>query len=425
MKKLSAFLLSAIIVFGSVLVYASEPDVKASSVIVASLESPQIVYSKNPDEKVYPGEFTKLMTAYTAYRVYGMDKTIEITDKLSDYKNTLETNMGLKTGEKIPVSSLIYGMLMGQANDAAYALAINYGSIESFVERMNGFAKVLNMENTSFKNPTGNYSENQYTTANDLAKLYRECYKNKQLYECMAQKSVTLPATNLTQNRTYWTKNHLMSRYIYLEYLYDYADAGISSVSSKGGYGVISSASKGTKNMFCIVLDSVYENGVNYSMVDAKNLFDYSFDKFSTVTITKQGDLLYEAKLKNQRGKDTLLLDADATLKGLILDEDSVENIEKEVVIDEPLKAPVKKGDTVGKIVYTYRNNPVGEVNLVSERDVGRGIFRTVISGIAWFFSLKAVRFLVLSVLCIIIVFAVLVVNTVNKDKKRRKRKRK
>ena len=354
-----------------------------------------------------------------------MDKTVEITDKLSDYKNTLETNMNLKPGEKIPVSSLIYGMLMGQANDAAYALALNYGSIESFVERMNGFAKVLNMENTSFANPTGNYSENQYTTASDIAKLYRECYKNKALYDCMAQKSITLPATNLTQNRTYWTKNYLMSRYIYLEYMYDYADAGLSSVSSKGGYSVISSASKGTKNMFCVILDSVYENGVNYSMVDAKNLFDYSFDKFSTVTITKQGNLLYEAKLKNQRGKDTLLLDADTTLKGLILDDDKVENIKKEVVIDEPLKAPIKKGEAVGKVVYTYRDNPVGEVNLVAERDVGRGIFRTIISAISWFFNLKAVKFLLLCVLCVITVFAVLVINTLNKNKKRRNRKRK
>ena len=51
-------------------------------------------------------------------------------------------------------------------------------------------------------------------------------------------------------------------------------------------------------------MDSAYENGVNYSMIDAKEMFDYGFDEITTVTIAKQGDLLYEAELKNQAGVD-------------------------------------------------------------------------------------------------------------------------
>ena len=430
MKKIFAVMFIILILTGSVTAYGAAPDTKATSVILATLDGTQIVYSKNPDEKLPPAEFTKLMSAYTAFKIYGSDTAITVPDNISEYTNTMETNMTLKPGENIPVSSLIYGMIMGQANDAALAIALYYGGIDEFAGRMNGYAKELGMENTSFVNPTGNNDSSQYTTASDMLKLYRTFYKSKELYGYLSQKSVVLPATDLSRERTYWTKNHLMSRFIYLEYIYEYANAGLSSSSSHGGYSVISSASKGTKNLVCIVMDSAYENGVNYSMIDAKEMFDYGFDEFTTVTIAKQGDLLYEAELKNYKGKDTLLLDAEQTLKGLILDTDAEENgndlskiIEKEVIIDEPVEAPVEKGSVVGKIVYKYQGNAVGEINLIAEKDVKRGILRTVLSGVKWFFSLGAVKFILLLILCIVALFAALIVNTLNKDKKNRRKR--
>ena len=258
MKKLFAFLCAIFILSGSFSVCASSPDVKGTSAILASLSSSQTVYSKNPDKELPPAELTKLMTAYATYKIYGTDTVIKVADDIKEYTNSMETNMNLKAGEEITSASLIYGMIMGQANDAAVAVALNYGGIEEFTERMNGFAKVLGMENTVFTNPTGSYDQSQHTTAADLLKLYREFYSSKQLYSFINQKNVTLPATNLSAERTYWTKNHLMSRFIYLDYVYDYANAGLSSVSSNGGYCVISSASKGTKDLVCIVLDSVY-----------------------------------------------------------------------------------------------------------------------------------------------------------------------
>lgn len=406
----------------SSLCYA-EPEIKGKSALLASLKSQQIVYSKNSDAKVAPAEFTKLMTAYTTYKIYGTDKVITVAENIGDFTNYPETRMNLKAGEALSSESLIYGMLMGQANDAAVAVALNYGGIDDFVARMNDYAKGLGMANTKFTNVTGSNDENQYTTADDLLKLFRAFYADKNLYAFLSRKSVTIPATNLSSERTYWTKNHLMSRFIYLDYYYDYALAGISSSSSYGGYSVISSAEKGTKELVCIVLNSVYENGVNYSMPDAMDLFNYGFDKFSTVTVTKQGDLLYEAELKNQRGRDTMLLVADSTLKALILDDDSIESIEKEVIVDEPVSAPLKKGDKVGKVVYKYKGNIVGEINLDASEDVNRSIIKTIFSGFKWFFGLKAVKIVILVLLCAVGIFFALILNTANKGK-RRNRKR-
>ncbi len=423
MKKFLICLSILFAVLCSGIICSAAPQPKASSAILASLTSNQIIYSKNPAEKIAPAEFTKLMSAYTTYRLYGLDAKITVPENIKEYTNYMENNMNLKPSEEVKSSDLIYGMLLGQANDASYAVALNYSSIEKFTAKMNEYAKKLNMENTRFENPTGKDSQNQYTTANDLLILYREFYKDENLYKILSAKNITIPATNMSAERTYWTKNHLMSRFIYLDYIYPYADAGLSSSSSYGGYSVISSASKGDKEFVCIILNSAYENGVNYSMTDAQELFDYGFDKFSAVTIAKQGGLLYEAKLKNHKGKDTVLLCADKTVKAFVLTDDTADSVKKTVVLDEPVKAPLKKGQVVGSIVYTYQDNFVGELDLVAERDVGRSIIKTIASGIGWFFRLKAVRTVLIIIVCIILIMFIYAWYK-NRNRRRRNRNR-
>ncbi len=421
MKKFLVCLILISAIISSALMCSAAPEPRASSAILASLSGQQIIYTKNADKQLPSAEFTKLMTAYTTYKLYGLDKTLIVPDNIDEYTHYMETNMNLKPGEEIKSSDLIYGMLMGQANDAAFTVAMCYSSIEGFVAKMNEYAQSLGMKNTVFTNTTGRNDEKQYTTANDLLILYREFYKDKKLYPFLSTKNIVIPATNLSAERSYWTKNHLMSRFIYLDYIYDYADAGLSSSSSSGGYSVISSATKGKKELVSIVMNSVYENGVNYAMIDAQELFNYGFDKFSTVTVIKQGDLLYETKLKNHKGKDTLLLCAEKTVKGVILDGDDISSIEKKVVLEEPVKAPLKKDEVVGKIVYSYQGNLVGEVNLVAERDVKRSIIKTIFSGIGWFFGLKAIKVILIIILCVI---GAMVGYAYNASRKRRRRRR-
>ena len=425
MKKFLTSLCLILMISGCATLCSAAPEPRASSAILASPSSQQIIYSKNPDEKLAPAEFTKLMTAYTTYKLYGLDGVITIHENISEYTNYMENNMGLKAGEEIKTSDLIYGMIMGQANDAAIAVALNYGDTDKFVAKMNEYAKNLKMKNTVFTNPTGRDDEKQYTTASDLLVLYKEFYKNRKLYPFLSTKNIVIPATNLSAERSYWTKNHLMSRFIYMDYVYKYANAGLSSSSSYGGYSVISTATKGERDFVCIVLNSVYENGVNYSMIDAQELFDYGFDKFSTVTVTKQGGLLYEANLKNHKGKNTLLLCAENTLKAQILDDDDVSSIEKKVVLEEPVKAPVKKGEVVGTIVYTYQGNLVGEVNLVAERNVKRSITKTIFSGLGWFFGLKAVKTILILALCAAAGLFVFAWDKAKEKKRRRRNRRK
>ena len=70
MKKIISVLCLLMLLAGTISVHAAAPGTKATSVILATLNGQQIVYSKNPDKQLAPAEFTKLMTAYTTYKIY-------------------------------------------------------------------------------------------------------------------------------------------------------------------------------------------------------------------------------------------------------------------------------------------------------------------------------------------------------------------
>lgn len=422
MKKFLLCLFATVIIAGSAVVCSAAPELKASSAIMASLTSDQIIYSKNPDSKAAPAELTRLMTAYTTYKLYGMDTVITVPEGVSDF-DLGYTRMKLQAGEEIKSGDLIYSILMYQeeANDSVYAVALTYGGVDKFTAKMNEYAKALDMKNTSFANPTGKDDSNQYTTADDMLKLYKAFYKDKTLYKTISTNKVVLPATNLSGEREIWSKNSLICTFHYVDYLYEYATAGIKSSTDYGGYSVVASAVKGDKEFVSIVLNSVAEEGVNCAMTDAQGLFNYGFDELETVDVVKNGGLLYETKLKNGKGTDTLLLCANKTIKAEISKNDDVSAVQKQVVINEPVEAPIKKGDVLGKVIYTYQGNIVGEAQLIAEEDVGRSALKAVFSGIGWFFGLSFVKFILAVV---VIGFALLVFAAYLRAKQRKKRRR-
>lgn len=424
MKKIITCLITTLLIISTTVLCSAAPELKAGSAILASLTGDQIIYSKNPDSRVAPAELTKLMTAYTTYKLYGMDAVFTVPENLGDYTYYADSSMKLKPGEQLKSSDLIYGMLVEQANDAAYTVALSYGGIDAFVGKMNEYAKELEMKNTVFKNVTGKEDSAQYTTANDLLKLYRAFYKDRKLYTVISTKSVVIPATNLSDERSYWTKNHLMSRFIYFDYIYDYATAGVSSSTQYGGYSVISSALKGEKEFVGIVLNSVKEEGINHAMIDAQNLFNYGFDELKTVDVVKQGGLLYEADVKNAKGMDTMLLVAGKSVKAQIDENDDVSSVQKQVVITKPIEAPVKKGDVLGTVIYTYNGNLVSEIQLIAENNVEKSMLKTVFNGIKWFLGLGFIKFIMIFALIFFIVVIAVSYIRANQRRKRRRNRR-
>lgn len=143
-------------------------NLTADSYLIGDVDTGEIISAKN-SEKILPiASVTKLMTGLVLLKSGKADGMTKIT------KNATKTdggNGGLRVGEKLPVKSLLYPLLLESSNDAAEAIA-EYIGRDKFLGLMNEYAESLDLKNTSFSNPSGLPPGNRSTSL-DLFKMIR------------------------------------------------------------------------------------------------------------------------------------------------------------------------------------------------------------------------------------------------------------
>ena len=168
------------------------PLVSAEAVLAVDLDSGVILYQKDPDKTLLPASTTKMMTALVAMEYFSIDQEIRVASF-----NVEGQKMGLTSGEVISVKSLLYGLLIYSANDAAEALARAYpGGRELFVAAMNLKARELHLDNTHFTNPTGLDGEGLTSTARDLIRLAMVAMQNSLFAEIVGTKTITITSVD-------------------------------------------------------------------------------------------------------------------------------------------------------------------------------------------------------------------------------------
>jgi serine-type D-Ala-D-Ala carboxypeptidase (penicillin-binding protein 5/6) len=115
---------------------------------------------------------TKLMTAYVVLKEISPDRIVRAAPYEAEYGESL---MGLRTGQRISVRDLLYGLILRSGNDAAHTLAIAAaGSQKLFVRQMNRRAAALGLADTHYANPIGLDQRGNFSSAADLATLTRQ-----------------------------------------------------------------------------------------------------------------------------------------------------------------------------------------------------------------------------------------------------------
>lgn len=149
------------------------PALSAESVLLLDA-SGKVIFSKNASEDHAPASLVKLMTLYLACETIEAGRAQwEDTAVISQRAAlTPRYRMGLKAGEQVPLRTLLEGVAIASANDAATAVAEHIGGTEeSFVVRMNAKAEELGLHSTHYANAHGLPDPAQRSTAEDLAKL--------------------------------------------------------------------------------------------------------------------------------------------------------------------------------------------------------------------------------------------------------------
>lgn len=168
------------------------PFITAQGVYIVDLETYTPVYKKNSQKKLYPASTTKIITALVSRDVYEPEQIISV--QIATTEGQL---MELVPGERITAENLLYGALVLSGNDAAFALAAEYGQ-EDFVNLMNEKAQELGMYNSHFENPAGFDEQDQLTTPEDLALAARAVLEDDYLRKIVGTKQIVISDVDYT-----------------------------------------------------------------------------------------------------------------------------------------------------------------------------------------------------------------------------------
>ena len=377
MKKLFLFILISLLFM--IRLNADEINLakNAKTAILIESSTGKIIYEKNKDEKRSPASMTKIMTLLLAMEALE-NKSITLEDKVLVSKNAAGmggTQIFIEEGSEVSVLTLLKGIGIASANDAAVAVGEYIGGTEeSFVSMMNDRAKELGCVNTNFKNPHGLDETDHYTTAYDLSLIARELVK----YPLALEITSTYEDHISVSNENHWLVNtNKLIRF------YKGIDGLKTGYTDNALYCLTATMKKNDMRLISIVMgEDSKENRSN----DTVSMMEYGYSQYGVDNILKKSEFsetIFISNAKNREVKYYLSDDVNLIAKKNVKDIDY--KIEKELY---EVKAPLKKNSVIGKLKLKYDNNTYTYDLIVKDSveknsifNIFSNIFRDMISG--------------------------------------------
>ena len=352
----------------------SNLNINSKNYIIFDRNSNSTLFGKNINERVKMASTTKIMTALVILNFCPLDEIVEISKKAA---NTGGSRVGLKTGDKISISDLLYGLMLCSGNDAAVALAEHCSETTSnFCAMMNTMAQNLGLCNTNFESPHGLDSENHYTTAYELAFLTDYALENKTFSKIVGTKTYTININSYS--KTISNTNELLGK-----------SNGIYGVKTGFTNGanicLVSSCKRNEMDIISIVLGA---DTKNYRTKDSIKLLDYAFENFAYINIqdiyTLNLDSWKETNIINtnnnsdyftiEKAKSSNLTPIFDTIPNNLLSilKTDINNIYCNIEMNTYLSAPIYKGQIIGKADIFNSDNLIYSLNILSDSNINK-----------------------------------------------------
>lgn len=351
----------------------SGPALAARAWTLVDATSGVTLASSAATQRLEPASLTKLMTAYVVFTALGekrtrLDAGVTVSAAALAAPGRVGSRMYIEPGRPVTVDELLRGLLVVSANDAAVALAEHTaGTTEAFVERMNAEARRLAMVNTRFVNPTGLPDAQQYSTAADLARLAQRLYADfPQHASLFAQREFTYNRiTQSNRNRLLWSEGHV---------------DGMKTGQTEGtGWSIVATAARNQgagerafkRRLIAVVLGAASDS---VRAQEALRLLNFGYSAFDTVRLYRAGDVLVRAEVwKGDRSAIPIGLERDVyvTVPADALRALGKAGLQSSLERQDPLLAPLDKGETVGRLKITAGVEPVADLPVVALESVG------------------------------------------------------
>ncbi len=353
MKKLICLTLIALIPLLPLSVKA-ETAIPYSYVLMEG-STATLLYSDNGNAPFRPYHSAKLMTLLLVVEAIGRGELSFDTDvTVSAYANSMQgAQIWLAVNEKISVHELVLAITVGNANDACVALAEAVGKTEdNFVDLMNQRAEELGMSETEYVDCTG-LSYSGTTTACDIAILASELSKYPKLTEYF-----NTWMTYVRDNTQLVNTNRLIRSYEPL--------TGIKAYYGEDCLNcLIASANKNGLTVICVIIGEPDEFA---RFSTAKEKLNTGFSAY-TMYSPKREKIFCE-NVKISKGVETEVQTQLGKISSFIIRKSREDDIEFHNEYYKDLKAPIYKGDEVGKVIFTIDDEEVFSVPIVSSYDV-------------------------------------------------------
>ena len=351
--RVAALLAAAVLALVSAPASAAPPRIDARAAIVVQPDTGDVVARRNATSERPIASATKLMTALITLEQADLDDTFTAVDY---HASPVESLVGLQVGERMTVRDLMRGLLLASGNDAAATLAARVsGSRKAFVAEMNARARELGLRHTRFANPIGLDDRDNYSSAEDLAKLALVLLRNP-----FFSRTVDLPAVTLrsgSRPRRIVNRNTLVRQV-------PWVDGVKTGHTNLAGYVLVTAASRHGVRLVSVVIGDPTERARN---ADTLSLLRYGLARYNRSEALRKGRVLARPMLAYRGDERTELVAAKAVDVVLRRDERaSVRVIGAPTELDGPLKA----GARVGTIVVSRRGTPVARVALVTSEAV-------------------------------------------------------
>jgi serine-type D-Ala-D-Ala carboxypeptidase (penicillin-binding protein 5/6) len=333
-------------------------DTEARNAIIVEVETGAVLLDKGADEHIPPASMSKMMTAYL---VFGMLKSGRA--KLSDVLPVSEeawrlggSKMFVPLGGEVSVDDLLHGMVVASGNDACLVLAQGLaGSEAGFVDLMNKKAQEIGLKDSHFANVTGLPDPNHWSTARDLATLaVRTIEDFPDYYQLYRQEEFTY--NNIKQGN----RNTLLYKNIG-------ADGLKTGHTEESGYSLTASIARADRRIVMVLSDLPT---MRARTEESLRLTEWAFRQFDDYRLFAPGDTVEAAEVWLGAAPRVPLTVAKNLV--LTLPRNARKDLKVTVAYDGPIPAPIKKGETLGKLVVSAPRMPPVETPLVAAANVGR-----------------------------------------------------
>jgi D-alanyl-D-alanine carboxypeptidase (penicillin-binding protein 5/6) len=340
------------------------PAIEAGAYILVDHESGRVLASRNENERMEPASITKLMTAYVVFRSI-REKRIGLNDEapisVVAWRSGGATSGGsttfLEVGSRVPVETLLKGMIIQSGNDASVALAEYVaGTEEAFADLMNRYAKEIGLNDSNFRNSTGLPDPQHYTTAADIARLGSALIREfPEYYRWYSQKEFTF--NGITQGN----RNGLL-------YRDPTVDGMKTGYTASAGYCLVTSALRNGMRLVSVVLKT---DSARARERASEALLAYGFRFYETKPLFTAGKPVESVRV--WKGEAESVDVGVAQSFAVTLPRGAGDNLQTQVEIRAPLEAPLDPATPVGTIRVRLDDKVLAEAPLVPLTAVAEG----------------------------------------------------